>query len=281
MRGKPLCPPPSCSSSRITPAGAGKTVPCCRCSDSSQDHPRRCGENFICFRGFQNASGSPPQVRGKPKPSVVGGLLRRITPAGAGKTHEAYSCDIQEPDHPRRCGENSQVLIYPSSVLGSPPQVRGKHGDSAMMFHGKRITPAGAGKTFCGVATFVVFRDHPRRCGENNTPPQCPRWERGSPPQVRGKPVARDMAVMRLGITPAGAGKTGRRSVGKDMPRDHPRRCGENQYLLGKKTSQQGSPPQVRGKLSRAATLGGKRRITPAGAGKTLKRSFRNQPFCS
>ena len=167
MRGKPLCPPPSCSSSRITPAGAGKTVPCCRCSDSSQDHPRRCGENFICFRGFQNASGSPPQVRGKPKPSVVGGLLRRITPAGAGKTHEAYSCDIQEPDHPRRCGENSQVLIYPSSVLGSPPQVRGKLLEELQRRIPVGITPAGAGKTFYQASWTVQSGDHPRRCGEN------------------------------------------------------------------------------------------------------------------
>ena len=70
------------------------------------------------------------------------------------------------------------------------------------------ITPADAGKTH-GTAT-----------AERNPP--------GSPPRMRGKPVARDMAVMRLGITPADAGKTDSNYPFGGKRWDHPRGCGEN-----------------------------------------------------
>ena len=53
--------------SRITPAGAGKTKCVCLPAAQPPDHPRRCGENperaFCCPFGL----GSPPQVRGKRK----------------------------------------------------------------------------------------------------------------------------------------------------------------------------------------------------------------------
>ena len=51
---------------RITPAGAGKTILYCPSFKSVWDHPRRCGENFICTFTFAILPGSPPQVRGKP-----------------------------------------------------------------------------------------------------------------------------------------------------------------------------------------------------------------------
>ena len=62
---------------------------------------------------------------------------------------------------------------------------------------------------------------------------------------------------------------------------DHPRRCGENLAMYGVQQGEVGSPPQVRGKLYEINQNIMSLRITPAGAGKTLKRSFRNQPFCS
>ena len=72
---------------RITPAGAGKTV-------QRQLLPNK-------------PHGSPPQVRGKP--SALRALL------------------ASEEDHPRRCGENNSGLNVLKAVAGSPPQVRGKH----------------------------------------------------------------------------------------------------------------------------------------------------------
>ena len=112
-----------------------------------RDHPRRCGENLDVARHFENGAGSPPQVRGK---HLIAGILLdriRITPAGAGKTIARNIRKVDTEDHPRRCGENSYAVMRFSSMLGSPPQVRGKPPSRTMRFGGRGITPAGAGKT--------------------------------------------------------------------------------------------------------------------------------------
>ena len=54
--------------------------------------------------------------------------------------------------------------------------------------------------------------------------------------------------------------------------RDHPRRCGENENIPFKEHTSIGSPPQVRGKPSLVGEICDSCRITPAGAGKTLRR---------
>ena len=51
-------------------------------------------------------------------------------------------------------------------------------------------------------------------------------------------------------ITPAYAGKTKSSSVKLFAHRDHPRRCGENYLFRFYMTPSEGSPPQVRGKLT-------------------------------
>ena len=92
---------------RITPAGAGKTLPTTIYSIATKDHPRRCGENLSKKIRKTKQLGSPPQVRGKP--AVV-------------KQAAAIAWD-----HPRRCGEN-RIGVSPLVIMaGSPPQVRGKH----------------------------------------------------------------------------------------------------------------------------------------------------------
>ena len=53
--------------------------------------------------------GSPPQVRGKPLFSALGGNNSGITPAGAGKTAAVGKLDNAVWDHPRRCGENQMT----------------------------------------------------------------------------------------------------------------------------------------------------------------------------
>ena len=200
-------------------------------------------------------------MRGKHDGLSVTGETAGITPAGAGKTIGGNCGACAGQDHPRRCGENVFLNFCLDLDAG--------------------ITPAGAGKTvYCWTAG-TAPTDHPRRCGEN-CPITQPRYSgRGSPPQVRGKHYNRDCGSRAYGITPAGAGKTRIGNAVFSVPEDHPRRCGEN-IITGSSTSiSPGSPPQVRGKRigfrQYRATFG----ITPAGAGKTLKRSFRNQPFCS
>ena len=127
VRGK-LC---QCSlrrpRSRITPAGAGKTVPVFGHRAHNRDHPRRCGENVDALTDCASKTGSPPQVRGKPRSISGNRHTDRITPAGAGKTPRIALIGQLKKDHPRRCGENALVVVRRCGCNGSPPQVRGKH----------------------------------------------------------------------------------------------------------------------------------------------------------
>ena len=111
-----------------------------------------------------------------------------------------------------------------------------------------RITPAGAGKTKNPSSNPLWAGDHPRRCGENYNLKLFGNSDRGSPPQVRGKLKAECERLFELGITPAGAGKTGHDNTFAVATPDHPRRCGENWRYPASRQAISGSPPQVRGK---------------------------------
>ena len=228
MRGKLLCKACRAKSNRITPAGAGKTklyhlfLSCQpdhprRCGENFfyrnrkkkvTDHPRRCGENRTTQSGKNYCLGSPPQVRGKRKVSFRKSKALRITPAGAGKTLNKSSIYSKSQDHPRRCGENLTKVNVHTSLLGSPPQVRGKPACRRGSVFLSWITPAGAGKTATVLLAFKAAWDHPRRCGENSTKRRPPSHCQGSPPQVRGKLKYDFTQSKTIGITPAGAGKT-------------------------------------------------------------------------
>ena len=153
-----------------------------------------------------------------------------ITPAGAGKTVLVKIHHLDILDHPRRCGEN----------LGA----------AEISVQTEWITPAGAGKTPCSTARFISST--------------------GSPPQVRGKQNRGGKLYASNGITPAGAGKTPCGLDRTNIAQDHPRRCGENSSSKPDCRSRAGSPPQVRGKLFMFSPCFPNKRITPAGAGKTI-----------
>ena len=147
--------------------------------------------------------------------------------------------------------------------------MRGKLGYSFFNNVGKRITPAGAGKTISRLHVLSFLQDHPRRCGENQSFTRLRKHRLGSPPQVRGKLRCAVNTAVDCGITPAGAGKTIFSFFHPIHNQDHPRRCGENPTTKRAYRRTLGSPPQVRGKPVSAGGLGMTFRITPAGAGKT------------
>ncbi len=154
-------------------------------------------------------------------------------------------------------------------IQGSPPQVRGKLQRNFFINAHAGITPAGAGKTPVGIVSDGRPEDHPRRCGENDSPAMLRVFYTGSPPQVRGKRKTRNFTQPRFRITPAGAGKTHFSSLQYQEWQDHPRRCGENTAKPKVAVDTEGSPPQVRGKLDMELFQAHYNRITPAGAGKT------------
>ena len=134
------------------------------------------------------------------------------------------------------------------------------------------ITPACAGKTSPARAQSPAGWDHPRVCGENKKRQVRAAVMKGSPPRVRGKLDLRVIFHSAQGITPACAGKTVVDCVAAGDGGDHPRVCGENSAFAVWYIAPMGSPPRVRGKPRGFHTNCGAAGITPACAGKTLRK---------
>ena len=272
MRGKLLVEQQRQPLGRITPACAGKTLSGSSWRFSPRDHPRVCGENALDARACPQCVGSPPRVRGKPDATPYRSESDRITPACAGKTGAEGGRAGGGEDHPRVCGENQDRPLPLPAREGSPPRVRGKRAWQECIDDSYRITPACAGKTISETLGRDAKEDHPRVCGENKAEDFLINRKAGSPPRVRGKRFVVPLKSMFFRITPACAGKTYKRG-GVELPsEDHPRVCGENQILCLRHTIGTGSPPRVRGKRSGCSGRVSQWGITPACAGKTLRK---------
>ena len=121
-------------------------------------------------------------------------------------------------------------------------------------------------------------QDHPRVCGEKpeRKAPRRPRL--GSPPRMRGKETDSRRQCCSAGITPAYAGKRTLFCLAGRRNRDHPRVCGEKCSDHIDKGMIEGSPPRMRGKVLCICPLFCVLGITPAYAGKRLKRSRSTVP---
>ena len=186
-----------------------------------------CGEKCKRNRETGSRRGSPPHVRGKVIESICVCRHFGITPACAGKSEEAPTNADAEGDHPRMCGEKLLQCTQESHHLGSPPHVRGKADGCPVSERLPGITPACAGKSESAPLVSMVFRDHPRMCGEKKPRMDSRRRKQGSPPHVRGKDSIRCDGSYTAGITPACAGKSPPSSLAHCSGEDHPRMCGE------------------------------------------------------
>ena len=191
----------------ITPAYAGKSGTFAMPQFTQRDHPRLCGEKRCTGNFSGHDDGSPPPMRGKVKPFLCPLCHKGITPAYAGKSLFTFRKVMRLRDHPRLCGEKLIAISIFLCASGSPPPMRGKvvRYDEFAFYSG--ITPAYAGKSLSGLSVRLLYRDHPRLCGEK------PFWFvsaitlQGSPPPMRGKALNFSHTVKKIGITPAYAGK--------------------------------------------------------------------------
>ena len=133
--------------------------------------------------------------------------------------------------------------------------MRGKDTPKIIYEHGKRITPAYAGKSGTNNRPGGCIGDHPRVCGEKTCCSCSARTPTGSPPRMRGKERHLFPFPGLFGITPAYAGKSAISVI-------------FIAFLLG-------SPPRMRGKVVDCDRGLHEYRITPAYAG---KRSTRLSP---
>ena len=88
---------------------------------------------------------------------------------------------------------------------------------------------------------------------------------------MRGKAILLCLYCIKLGITPAYAGKSGNSSIYSFWLWDHPRVCGEKDAMAFKTMLRQGSPPRMRGKDDYPGRGNVHPGITPAYAGKSNK----------
>ena len=178
-------------------------------------------------------------------------------------------------------GEKSPRRFLSRAAQGSPPRGRGKAGHGVEGGQHLGITPAWAGKRSSLDGKMFKIWDHPRVGGEKSI--SC--WKRsmpvGSPPRGRGKVAYIGNKNGLDGITPAWAGK--RSPAGRHGPHDwdHPRVGGEKGFALPLRRAGGGSPPRGRGKGIFAILALSATGITPAWAGKRLKRSHRSGIFIS
>ena len=171
------------------------------------------------------------------------------------------------------CGEKSFSKSPASSRRGSPPRVRGKGGIGIYSTFTHGITPACAGKSCSGCCSCSCAGDHPRVCGEKSKEVAEYASKAGSPPRVRGKVEPFKGSMYQSRITPACAGKRTCKTQSLAATWDHPRVCGEKFACPEVITGLLGSPPRVRGKGCRRSSRACGKGITPACAGKRLKRS--------
>ena len=192
---------------RSTPAHAGKSHCSRRRATALRDHPRACGEKPRVSSPIGRQMGSPPRMRGKGEVEAGKESVDRITPAYAGKRGRCPRPAGRRWDHPRVCGEKWFRDQNVDNPAGSPPRMRGKVGHALASSSILGITPAYAGKSCPHSAIHLVFRDHPRVCGEKE------RWQGiwnsgvGSPPRMRGKGNVSHYHEQEPRITPAYAGK--------------------------------------------------------------------------
>ena len=134
------------------------------------------------------------------------------------------------------------------------------------------------GKVIHPLYDSIVDGDHPRVCGEKGPLDVFPHGLTGSPPRMRGKEFSFVGLEPHTGITPAYAGKRTKSWRAYGCPWDHPRVCGEKDLPDAEAGIAEGSPPRMRGKVIRDELLKFFGRITPAYAGKRLKRSRSTVP---
>ena len=156
--------------------------------------------------------------------------------------------------------------------------MRGKAGKHRGHVPASRITPAYAGKSPGDENRQDAARDHPRVCGEKKIANSDELAVEGSPPRMRGKVLKNRVKSGQPRITPAYAGKSACAERTTAPSRDHPRVCGEKPIPWPVSDWKRGSPPRMRGKGQDFVAVDSRLGITPAYAGKRLKRSRSTVP---
>ena len=231
---------------RITPAHAGRMPTAVLSVTAVQDHPRACGKNLRRTEKGLYMPGSPPRMREEFSRASCAMLVKRITPAHAGRIkRRPYSCRTVR-DHPRACGKNRKGPRQTYRIIGSPPRMREECKYSADTIQTIGITPAHAGRMKRLHVTPEGRWDHPRACGKNREQQVYFALQIGSPPRMREEFNHDKEKFIEFGITPAHAGRICSVCPLRGFRQDHPRACGKNIIDKSPRMGILGSPPRMR-----------------------------------
>ena len=110
-----------------------------------------------------------------------------LTPAYAGKSPCVTLRTLGTGAHPRVCGEKPVARVTASTIMGSPPRMRGKVCLGLPNTDYPGLTPAYAGKRYSFYHDAGPIWAHPRVCGEKRCRAAPLPRVTGSPPRMRGK----------------------------------------------------------------------------------------------
>ena len=229
-----------------------------------------CGEHEVTRASMNEEQGSSPHVRGALDTDGLTVAGMGIIPACAGSTQHERRERSRNGDHPRMCGEHFFTATWDGIKAGSSPHVRGARVRPQRGRSERGIIPACAGSTHPEPRPRGAHRDHPRMCGEHQTPYSQSMLKSGSSPHVRGALSTPEFEFPSRGIIPACAGSTSAASSTASAARDHPRMCGEHTGHWLFSSSSSGSSPHVRGARAGAARRLARQGIIPACAGSTV-----------
>ena len=272
-RGLPATALAETAALRIIPARAGFTCTHRSSGIPAPDHPRSRGVYPDEQVRTALARGSSPLARGLRRLCAPGDPHMRIIPARAGFTSCPWRTSGIASDHPRSRGVYEYDVQRLVDKAGSSPLARGLPGSSGPSTESPRIIPARAGFTGIERALYGESADHPRSRGVYPPSTSPPSNGRGSSPLARGLQEDRARQGDDDGIIPARAGFT-RRAAARSRPEpDHPRSRGVYREPIRDGGIPLGSSPLARGLRDRCAVPAPVRRIIPARAGFTRRRS--------
>ena len=195
----------------IIPACAGFTLVPTSPYATLSDHPRVRGVYSGRHSMPMPVGGSSPHARGLRERPLLGGQGLRIIPACAGFTGWGTGAAGCGGDHPRMRGVYGDYWVAIHSWVGSSPHARGLRYPPQLPRPERRIIPACAGFTVCGVHPRRDAADHPRMRGVYMDEEIYVLGQGGSSPHARGLPSAECTRGVTPRIIPACAGFTGRR----------------------------------------------------------------------
>ena len=216
-------------------------------SNSTSDHPRACGEHLSDARAHWEYQGSSPRLRGTYRVPFSAVWMPGIIPALAGNIGVEAGAEHDAGDHPRACGEHWERRVDGVRATGSSPRLRGTFVAQLDGHAHRGIIPALAGN--------ISGRRRPATHG------------RGSSPRLRGTYPIRAGRRAHMGIIPALAGNICASRSFALARSDHPRACGEHEFLVLFGELLEGSSPRLRGTYHRLENRRQQHGIIPALAG--------------